>query len=59
MIFFPSLRLEDNLALLLSNCASHPSLILSFYISERELEGLHSLFLFSYFKKGKVTKDSS
>lgn len=56
IISFPSLGLGDNLLLPLPNCASRSSLTLSFYIFQRELEGLHSLFLFSHFAKGKDTK---
>lgn len=59
LLSFASLGLGDYLLLLLPNCASHSSLTLSFCISQRELEGLHSLFLFSYFEKGKDTKGSS
>lgn len=47
-IFFPSLGLGDNLGLLPPNSASHHSLTLSFYISQTELEVLHSLFLSSF-----------
>lgn len=39
--------------------ATRPSLALIFHICQRGLEGLHSLFLFSYFEEGKDTKSPS
>lgn len=48
--------LRDNLAFLFRS--QSPLSSLSFHICQRELEGLHSVFLFSYFEKRKDTKGS-
>ena len=45
----------DNMALLLPDSTNHHSLTLSFYTSQRELEGLHYLFIFSLFLRREKT----